>query len=143
MRVEIDTNVLVSAAIRDADPEVVVLFAATAPGLEWIASPSIMEEYIGVVTRRKFGLDAKATAKWRAMLASGVRIVATTAEVKFEPDPGDAKFLACALAATADFLITGDRALRRAGRIGDARIVSVSEFRRTVIDPPATGSNGA
>lgn len=46
------------------------------------------------------------------------------------PDPGDDYLLAMALAAAADFLVTGDRALLSLKRIGRTRIVTPSYFAR-------------
>lgn len=48
MRVVVDTNVLVSAALRDRDPETVVLWIVRTAGVEWIATPAILDEYRGV-----------------------------------------------------------------------------------------------
>lgn len=45
MKVVIDTNVLVPAALRDRGPERVVLFVAEHPDIEWVVSDEITEEY--------------------------------------------------------------------------------------------------
>ena len=45
MKVVIDTNVLVSAALRDRDPEAVILFIVARADFEWIVSPEILVEY--------------------------------------------------------------------------------------------------
>ena len=39
MKVIIDTKVLISAALKNNDPEAVVLFVASQPDIEWIVSP--------------------------------------------------------------------------------------------------------
>jgi len=39
MKVVIDTNVLVSAILKDKDPEAVILFIAGSPDIEWLVSP--------------------------------------------------------------------------------------------------------
>jgi predicted nucleic acid-binding protein len=49
-------------------------------------------------------------------------------EVDFPRDRKDAKFLACALAGNADFLITGDRDFTEVETLGNTKIVSVSGF---------------
>jgi uncharacterized protein len=49
-------------------------------------------------------------------------------EVDFPRDRKDAKFLACALAGNADFLITGDRDFSEVETLGNTKIVSVSGF---------------
>ncbi len=44
MRVVIDTNVLVSAVLKDRDPEEVILYVASQPDIEWLVSPEILKE---------------------------------------------------------------------------------------------------
>lgn len=44
MRVVIDTNILVSAAVADRNPETVILFVAVNPEFEWVVSPEILSE---------------------------------------------------------------------------------------------------
>jgi uncharacterized protein len=44
MRVIIDTNVLVSAILRDRDPGTVVLFIAETADYEWVVSSEILTE---------------------------------------------------------------------------------------------------
>ena len=55
--------------------------------------------------------------------------------VPFPRDVKDAKFLACALAADADFLITGDLDFSEARKLGNTKIVSVSQFAELVVRP--------
>jgi uncharacterized protein len=50
-------------------------------------------------------------------------------------DQKDAKFLACALAGNADYLITGDGDFDEALRLITTAIVSVSMFKQQFIDP--------
>lgn len=45
MRVVVDTNVLVSAAIAGRNPEAVILFIVANPAFEWIVSTEILTEY--------------------------------------------------------------------------------------------------
>jgi predicted nucleic acid-binding protein len=45
MRVVVDTNVVVSAILRDRLPEQILLFIINRPDFEWIASPEILTEY--------------------------------------------------------------------------------------------------
>ncbi len=55
MKVLIDTNVLV-AALKDKDPEAVILFVVEQPDFEWIVSADILAEYKAVLSRAKFDL---------------------------------------------------------------------------------------
>lgn len=53
-------------------------------------------------------------------------------EIDFPRDRKDAKFLACALAAEADFLITGDSDFKEAQTLVNTTIISVSLFNKLV-----------
>jgi uncharacterized protein len=134
----IDTNVLVSAVLRDRDPEAVLLFAAETAGVRWVATPEIMTEYRAVLGRPKFALPSELLARWYAFLDQAVEVHASQeAAVQFPRDRKDAMFLACALAAGAHFLVTGDRDFAEPGtarRIASTTIISVSTFKRLVGD---------
>jgi predicted nucleic acid-binding protein len=56
MRIIIGTNVLVSAVLRDRDPETVIQFIVDAPEFEWVVSQDILNEYKAVLSRPKFCL---------------------------------------------------------------------------------------
>ncbi len=58
MKVVIDTNVIVSAALLDRDPESVILFVIRSPEMQWVASAEIVAEYVEVLSRAKFGLSS-------------------------------------------------------------------------------------
>lgn len=45
MKVVIDTNVVISAAIADRNPEKIILFVVSNPDFYWIVSPDILAEY--------------------------------------------------------------------------------------------------
>jgi len=54
MKVLIDTNVLLSAALRDRLPEQVVLHLATHDEWIWLVTAEIVNEYVNVLARPKF-----------------------------------------------------------------------------------------
>ncbi len=132
MRVVVDTNVLVSAALRDRKPERVVLFVAEQPDVEWVASREILSEYGGGLARPRFGLTPRILVRWRRLLASATTLVEVPNDVEFLRDRKDAKFLACALAADADFFVTGDRDFEHAQRLVRTTILSVTLFEKLV-----------
>lgn len=68
MNVLIDTNVLLSAALRDRLPERVVLHIAQRDDWKWIVSPTILAEYVDVLRRPKFALHPEAIGRWSEML---------------------------------------------------------------------------
>ncbi len=141
MKVVIDTNVLLSAALRDRDPEAVIRYVAVTPGVEWVVSDPIVAEYHDVLRRPRFGLAPDVIAEWLSLIGRVTTLITVVPEIAFPRDPKDAPFLACAVAARADFLITGDHDFENAGRIGPTIIISVSRFRRLIEEsgplPPA------
>jgi putative PIN family toxin of toxin-antitoxin system len=129
MNVLIDTNVLLSAALRDKLPERVVLYVAGRDDCRWLVTPEILAEYTDVLRRPKFGLDQQTLDRWAELLAIRTVNVGSPPEVpNFPRDPKDAPFLAAALAARADFLITGDNDLLEAKDKVATRIATVAEF---------------
>src|SRR5260370_748878 len=69
MNVLIDTNVLLSAALRDKLPERVVLSVATRDDFRWLVTPEILTEYTDVLRRPRFGLDQQTLEHWAELLA--------------------------------------------------------------------------
>ena len=136
MKVVIDTNVLISAALKDRDPEAVILFVASQPDIEWIVSPAITAEYKEVLARRKFGLPEGMLQRWYEILDGFTLSLDVDIDVEFARDRKDASFLACALASDAEFLITGDRDFTQAQKLINTTIISVSLFKKLVCDAP-------
>jgi putative PIN family toxin of toxin-antitoxin system len=129
MIVVIDTNVLLSAALRDRLPERVVLHIATRDECRWIVSADILAEYIGVLKRPKFGLSESTIESWSALLALRTVTIPPPAAVKdVGRDPKDAPFVAAAIAANADFLVIGDRDLLELHLAMPTRILTVAVF---------------
>ena|SRR2546425_12717988 len=126
----VDTNVLVSAALRDRLPERVVLYVATRDDWVWLVTADILREYNGVLGRPKFALGEAVRERWNDLLKWRT-VTADLPELltlRLPRDPKDEPFLAAALAREADYLITGDKDLKEAQSLVTTRIVTVSEF---------------
>jgi len=134
VKVLIDTNVLVSAILKDKDPETVILFIASRPDIEWIVSPQILEEFKEVLSRKKFDLPEHVRKAWFTALDSLTFLIDSDISTEFPRDQKDAKFLATAIASDADYFITGDKDFNQAQRFINTTIISVSQFKRLVID---------
>lgn len=129
MNVLVDTNVLLSAALRDKLPERVVLFVAGRDDFRWLVTPEILAEYTEVLRRPKFGLTGESLQRWSELLAMRTMNIGSPPQAPdFPRDPKDAPFLAAALAGHADFLITGGRDFLSARDVIATRIMNVAEF---------------
>jgi uncharacterized protein len=135
MKVVIDTNVVVSAALKNKSPEAILRAVAAHPEWEWVVSEEILAEYRAVLARPKFSLPPTLLRQWITFLETVTVLVEVPAGLEYPPDPTDAKFLACALAAQADWLVTGDRDFTQARKLLTTTILSVSQFKTLVCDP--------
>ena len=134
MKVVIDTNIVVSAALRDKGPEEVLQFVVGRPNFQWVVSPAILSEYKQVLARKKFTLPRELLRQWEHFLDSVTICIEVPATIDFPRDPTDAKFLACAVAANAEWLITGDQDFTHARRLINTTILSVSLFKKLVCE---------
>lgn len=128
MRVVIDTNVLLSAVYRNRLPERTVLWCVGQTDCDWLVSESIMDEYCKVLARPKFALPRATLARWLDLLDRRTRRIEAPATFDLPRDRKDAKFLDCALAGCADYLISGDADFDDAASGLPFRIVSVRAF---------------
>lgn len=133
MRVVIDTNILVSAALKDKDPEEVILYVITQPDIEWAVSPDILLEYKNVLKRDKFHLPEDVLQSWSNLIDSLTTVVNTDILIDFPRDRKDAMFIACALASGADYFVTGDRDFDQPVKVIDTAILSVKQFKKLII----------
>lgn len=134
MKIVVDTNVLVSAILRGRTPREVIQFIIDTPDYDWMVTSEILKEYKEVLSRPKFKLTQKVIEEWWFVLDTVTKLVEINNVVDFPRDRKDAKFLACALATDADFLLTGDKDFTEAKSLGKTRIISVSLFKRLLID---------
>lgn len=136
MKVVVDTNILVSAVLRDRDPELVIQFVVDHPEFEWVASQPILTEYKEVLNRRKLRLTQEVKDNWFNLLDETLTLVEVGTPVDFPIDPDDAMFLACAITVDADFLITGDTGLFQGENLLNTVIITVAKFKNLFCDVP-------
>ena len=119
---------------RDRTPEEVILFVTEQDAFHWIVSDEILAEYREVLSRPKFDLSEEILNHWIEILESSTIEIDVDLEIDFPRDRKDAKFIACALAAQANFFVTGDHDFNEAQQMMNTTIISVSLFKRTVCD---------
>ena len=107
--VVLDTNVVVSAHLREDGLERFVLDLALAGKLRWFISAEILEEYAGVLPRSKFGIAKEKVAASLQLIAQVARKIHPRRSVSAAKDPDDNKFLEFAAEAKADYLVTGNK----------------------------------
>ncbi|XWK91595.1 MAG: putative toxin-antitoxin system toxin component, PIN family [Phormidium sp.] len=97
-----------------------------------MVSTEILTEYQEVLSRPRLKLSEEQKQRWFDVLNAATTTIGVEVEVDFPRDRKDAKFLACAVAANVDFLISGDRDLTEVQSWGNTTIISVSLFKRLI-----------
>ncbi|MEP6912711.1 MAG: putative toxin-antitoxin system toxin component, PIN family [bacterium] len=130
MNVLVDTNVVISAVIRDRLPERIINEILSHGDWFWIVTAEIETEYREVLARPKFNIPEAVQLTWKALIEEvTVRIQPITLQ-PFPRDPKDELFIAAALASEADYLITGDKVLLDEQPLASTQIVRPAEFAR-------------
>ncbi len=120
MRIVLDTNTLVSALLSPHGPPRRLLDDARAQVFELCSSPVLVAELLDVVSREKFAQRLTAAGLTPLGMVGEIRRLATMATPTDVPrvvadDADDDHVLACALAAQADFIVSGDKHLLKLG----------------------------
>ena len=92
-------------------------------------SMPIVDELLSVLAR-KFGYDREALSRVALFLTELGELVEPLDTVSILADEPDNRILECAQAASAELIVTGDRAMLAKGEFDGARIVSLSEYLR-------------
>jgi putative PIN family toxin of toxin-antitoxin system len=109
LRLVLDTNILVSAALKPEGLERTTLVVALTKPARLYVSDSVLEEYARVLTRRDLGIRRSEQLRLLELVRDRGHLVRPSRRVDAAGDPDDNKFLECAEAARADYLITGNR----------------------------------
>jgi putative PIN family toxin of toxin-antitoxin system len=128
MRVVIDTNVFVSSFFGGKSRQVVEFLLKGE--IQLFLSKPIVLEYVDVL--RRFELrDERLLLRLLAFFEKGYHtfFVSSPEEDNWVPmDPADNKFIACAIATKADFIISGDAHLLKRPSWQGIRVVTPSKF---------------
>lgn len=108
LRLVIDTNVVISAALKpDGRQRTVVLLALTKPA-RWYVSDAILAEYALVLARPELKIRRGLRQQLLQLIKNHTQVIAPSRLPQVTMDPADNIFVECADAARADYLITGN-----------------------------------
>lgn len=108
LRLVLDTNIVVSAAIKPLGLQrTVFLLALTKPARLYLSAP-IFKEYRAVLSRPELHVRKGLRQQFLQLLQNRAHFVAPFGSLQVTSDPADNIFLECADAARADYLITGN-----------------------------------
>ncbi len=132
LKVVLDANVWVSALLWGGKPAEIVK-AAEDDKIDIIASEEIVREISRVLSYPKLDKVYKAEGLHHEQLIEAVlkivKFVKVTKKVKVVLEhPADDKFIECALAAGASYIVSGDKHLLKIVRYRKTQILSVNKF---------------
>lgn len=128
VRVVCDTNILISALISPGgSPDKVVSLARTGQ-IELYVSSFIMDEFERVLTQ-KFNYDQDEVKRRSDRIVNISTVVDPSETVAVvSADEPDNRVLECALVATADFIVSGDKHLLELGDFQQIPIIRAAEL---------------
>ena len=127
MRVVFDTNIYISALVIPGGAAEHAIRLAIDGAIEVGLSRPIVDEILGVLAR-KFARNAEELARTAIFLSSLGEYVEPTRHVRVLADIPDNRILECALAADADFIVTGDQGMLALGTWQGVEILSLRQF---------------
>jgi uncharacterized protein len=133
LRFVIDTNVVVSAALKpEGLQRTVVLLAMTKPA-RWYVSDAIVSEYAMVLARPALKIRKSLRQQLLQLIKNHAYSISPSRLAQITTDPADNIFVECADAARADYLVTGSQ--RHFPKFWkNTKIITSNEF-LTVIAP--------
>lgn len=109
LRLVLDTNVLISAAIKPAGLQrTVLLIAISKPARLYVSAP-ILAEYTEVLARPELRIRKSLRQQLLQLIKNHSHNVIPVRHLEVTSDPDDNMFLECADAARADYLVTGNQ----------------------------------
>ncbi len=128
LRVTPDTNIIVSGLNFGGNPRR-LLAVVEASVIRLCVSPAILVEVFDVLQRKKFGwteAETKEATDWILRISDLATPTQPIDAIK--DDPSDNRILECAVAASSDYVISGDKHLLQLGSFAGIPIVPVSKF---------------
>jgi len=109
IRVVLDTNIVVSASLKEEGREAAVLSLALTGNLSLHVSEAILTEYEEVLHRKKFRLSPGRVDRLLDLIRRESTLVMPSHVLSISPHEPDNRLLECAEEAQADYLVTGNK----------------------------------
>lgn len=139
MIVVLDTNIVASATYWGGKPGR-CLEAWLLGRYALATSQPILAEYEEVILRLARRYPTKPATDWLSSIKQAAHLVSPSRIPGSCRDPDDEKFIECAVAAEANYLVTGDHAhLLRIEKVGAVSILTVSAFLEFIEAGPESG----
>jgi putative PIN family toxin of toxin-antitoxin system len=108
VRAVLDTNVVVSAHLKERGQEALILELALSGRFELVVSPALLQEYEEVLLRPRFNLYPAAITRSIRAIRHLALLVSPTKSLNVTRDPDDNMVLECASSGKAHYVVTGN-----------------------------------
>ena len=108
LRLVVDTNIVVSAALKPGGLQRTVLLLAITKPARLYVSTAVLAEYQAVLSRPELQIRKGLQQQLLQLIGKRAHSVVPARHLQVTSDPGDNIFLECADSARADYLITGN-----------------------------------
>jgi putative PIN family toxin of toxin-antitoxin system len=127
VRVVLDTNILVSGIFWGGIPNK-ILESWVSEKFELLLSEDILKEYERVLFKISKGKKDQLVNHWLLFIAENSLIVNVKKRFKLSIDPDDDKFIECAVAGNAKYIVSGDSHLLDLKNVMNIEILLASDF---------------
>ena len=127
MRVVLDTNIFVSGIFWGGIPNQ-ILESWVSEKFDLLLSEEILKEYERVLYKISKGKKDQLVNQWLLFIAENSLIVNVKKRFKLSIDPDDDKFIECAVAGSAKYIVSGDSHLLDLKNVMNIEIVLASDF---------------
>ena len=128
MKVVLDINILISAAIAKGKPRR-LLIKGINKEFDIVASKQLLNELKEVISRPKFKLSMTEADKFVSTVKRTVKLVEINSNFKVvEEDPADDSILNVAYDSKADYIVSGDSHLLSLKKFKEIKIVTADEM---------------
>jgi putative PIN family toxin of toxin-antitoxin system len=128
MKVVLDINILISAAIAKGKPRR-LLIKGINKEFDIVASKQLLNELKEVISRPKFKLSLTEADKFVSTVKRTVKLVEINSNFKVvEEDPADDSILNVAYDSKADYIVSGDSHLLNLKKFKEIKIVTADEM---------------
>ncbi|HKP52746.1 MAG TPA: putative toxin-antitoxin system toxin component, PIN family [Chloroflexia bacterium] len=133
MKVVIDTNVVISRALSNKGAPARIIEQWVSGAFELVISEDILAEYqraLGYehIRKRRIAIPDEISTLLSKIKEVGTFVVPDDALDVISRDPDDNKFLECAIAGGADYIVSGDAHLLNVGQYEGIQILSPATF---------------
>jgi putative PIN family toxin of toxin-antitoxin system len=127
MKVVLDANLFISAFFWKGNPKRVIDRASERLD-ELFISVEILDEIKDVINRPKFKADRKETENYISGIKKIAILISPYEHIDLSRDKKDNKYIDCAVAADADFIVSGDVHLLELKEHGKIKILKAKDY---------------